>query len=175
MFISLLIRSIIFLVKETDDPSLSDVRKQVCGKVCQELVDHSDVEVVNQIPNYPQDNNDNDTSDNYDQEKLSDVGNFEENSDNSMGCDKESVGSGDQDNLMENTNLDTIYHEGNLINSGGCLQKNHTKKAIYDDYPALPTEGIPINLPFSMKDIICSFEMNNGVDVAEDNILLDLL
>ncbi len=26
-----------------------------------------------------------------------------------------------------------------------------------------------------MKDIICSFEMNDGVDVAEDNILLDLL
>ncbi len=76
---------------------------------------------------------------------------------------------------MEKTNLDTIYHKDNLINSGGCLQKNHTKKSIYDDYPLLPTEVIPINLPFSTKDIICSFEMNNGVDIAEDNIPLDLL
>ncbi len=68
-----------------------------------------------------------------------------------MGSDKESVSSGDQDDLIEKTNLDTIYHKDNLINSGGCLQKNCTKKSIYDDYPALPTEIIPINLPFSTK------------------------
>ncbi len=155
--------------------SISDVRKQVCCNVCQELFDHSDVEVVNQNPDYPQDNNENDAIDSYDKEKLRDVGNFEENLDNSMGSDEESVGSSNEDNLMEKTNFDTIYHKDNLINSVGFLGKNCTKKSIYDDYPALHTEVIPINLPFSMKYIICSFEMNNGVDFAEDNIPLDLL
>ncbi len=41
-------------VKESNDPSISDVRKQVCCNVCQEQVDHSDVEVVDQIPDNPQ-------------------------------------------------------------------------------------------------------------------------
>ncbi len=40
--------------KESDDPSISDVRKQVCHKVCKEVVHHSDVEVVDRIPDYPQ-------------------------------------------------------------------------------------------------------------------------
>ncbi len=92
-----------------------------------------------------------------------------------MCSDKESVGSGNKDDLMEKTNLDTIYHKDNFINSVGCSQKNHTKKSIHDDYPALHTEVIPINSCFSMKDMTCSFEMNNGVDVAKDNIPLDLL
>ncbi len=103
------------------------------------------------------------------------MGNLEGKSDNSMGSDKESVGLGNQDNSMEKTNLDKIYHEGNLINSVGCLQKNHTKKSIYDDYPSLHTVVIPINSHFSTKDIISSFEMYNGVDVAADNIPLDWL
>ncbi len=41
-------------VKESDDLSISDVRKQVHCNVCQEQVDHSDVEVVDQIPDDPQ-------------------------------------------------------------------------------------------------------------------------
>ncbi len=149
-------------------------RKQVCHNVCQELVDHSDVEVVNQIPDKNQDNNDDDTNDDYDQKKLSNVDNLEGKSDNSMGSDKESVGSGNQDNLMEKTNLDTIHHKDNFINSVGCLQKNHTKKSIYDDYPALHNV-IPINSHFSTKVFICSFEMYNGVYVAAYNIPLDRL
>ncbi len=64
------------MVKESNDPYISDVRKQVHCNVCQELVDHSDVEVVDQIPDKNQDNSDDDTSDDYDKEKLSDVGNF---------------------------------------------------------------------------------------------------
>ncbi len=53
-------------MEESNDPSVSDVRKQVCHNVCQELVDHSDGEVVGQIPYYPQDNNEDDTSDDDD-------------------------------------------------------------------------------------------------------------
>ncbi len=60
----------------------------------------------------------------YDQEKLTDVGNFEENTDNAMGSDKESVCSSNQDDLMEKTNLDTIYHKDDFIYSVGCSQKN---------------------------------------------------
>ncbi len=66
-------------MNKSDDLSISDVRKQVCCNLCQELVDCCDVEVVDQIPDKNQDNNDDDTSNDYDQEKLSDVGNFEEN------------------------------------------------------------------------------------------------
>ncbi len=52
-----------FLVNKSDDLSISDVRKQVCHNICQELVDHNDLEVVHQIPDKNQDNNDDDTSD----------------------------------------------------------------------------------------------------------------
>ncbi len=38
---------------------------------------------------------------------------------------------------------------------------------------SIPTK--PINLPFSTKDIICMFEMNDRFEVAEDNIPVDLL
>ncbi len=68
-------------VEESNDPSISDVRKQVRCDVCQELVDHSDVKVVDQITDYPQDNNEDDTSDDDAKEELHDAGNFEEDSD----------------------------------------------------------------------------------------------
>ncbi len=64
-------------VKESNDPSISNVRKQVCHNVCQELVDHSDVEVADQIPDNPEDNNEDESSNNDDQEKLSDAGDFQ--------------------------------------------------------------------------------------------------
>ncbi len=38
---------------------------------------------------------------------------------------------------------------------------------------SIPTK--PINLAFSTKDIICMFEMNDGVEVADNNIPVDLL
>ncbi len=53
--------------------------------------------------------------------------------------------------------------------------KNCTKKSIYEDYPVFPTDVIPINLPFSMKDIISSFELNHGVEVTKDDARLDLI
>ncbi len=67
-------------VKESNDPSISDVRKQVCCNLHQEVVDHSDVEVVDHIPDNPQDNNEDKFSDNDDQEKLSNSGNFQQDS-----------------------------------------------------------------------------------------------
>ncbi len=162
-------------VEESNDLSISDVRKQICFDVCQKLVDHSDVEVVDRIPDHPQDNNEDDTSDDYDQEELSDADNFEEDSYKYMGSDNDSVGSGNQDDLMVMTNTDTICLNDNLLDSGGRFSKNCTKKSNYDNFPSLPTEFIPINWPFSAKDIISRFEMNNGVEVADDNIPVDLL
>ncbi len=67
-------------VKESDDPSISDVRKQVCCDVCQEQVHHSDVEVEDQISDNPEDNNKDETSNDDDQEELSNAGNFQEDS-----------------------------------------------------------------------------------------------
>ncbi len=162
-------------VEEFNDPSISDVRKQVRCDVCQELVDYSDVEVVHQISDYPQDNNGDDTSDDDDQEELCDAGNFKEDSDKYMGSNNDSVSSGDQDDLMVRTNTDTICIDDSLLDSSGCSGKNCRKKPIYDYFPALPTEVVPINLPFSTKDIICRFEMNDGVEVADDNIPVYLL
>ncbi len=92
-----------------------------------------------------------------------------------MDYDDDSIGSGDQDELMLKTNTDTICLNDNNLNSGGRSGKNRTKKSIYDDYLSLPTEVISINLPFSTKEIIFSFEMNNGVEVAEDDVPLDLV
>ncbi len=102
---------------------------------------------MDQIPDYPQDNNEDDTSDDEDREEISDAGNFEEDSDKYMGSDNDSVGSGNQDDLMVRTNTDTICLDDNLLNSGGRSSKNRTKKSIYDNYLALPTKVIPINSP----------------------------
>ncbi len=114
-------------VEESVYLSISDVRKQACCDVCQELVDHGDVEVVDQIPDYPQDNNEDETSDDDDQGELSDAGNFEEDSDKYMGSDNDSASSGDQDDLMVRTNMDTICLDDNLLDSGGRSDKNCTK------------------------------------------------
>ncbi len=48
------------------DPSISDVRKQVCCNVCKEVVNHSDVEVVDRIPDNPQDNDEDKSSEDED-------------------------------------------------------------------------------------------------------------
>ncbi len=84
-----------------------------------------------------------------------------------MGSDNYSVNSCNQDNLMVKINTDTICPDDILLDSGGHSSKNCTKKSIYDTYQALSTEVVPINLTFSMKDIICSFEMNDWVEVAD--------
>ncbi len=114
--------------------------------------------VVDQIPDHPQDNNEDDISDDDDQEELSDAGNVKEDSNKYMGSDNGSVCSGNQDDLMVRTNTDTICLNDNLLNLGGHSGKNHTKKSIYDNYPSLPTEVIPISSPFSTKDIISSLK-----------------
>ncbi len=70
--------------------------------------------------------------------------------------------------------LDSCLND-NIVDSGRRSGKNHTKKSIYEDYPVIPTEVIPINLPFSTKGIISNFELNHGVEVSEDDAPLDLI
>ncbi len=65
-------------VKESDDHSISDVSKQVCCSVCQELVNHSDVEVVDQIPDNPEDKDEDETSDDDDPDKVSNSGDIQQ-------------------------------------------------------------------------------------------------
>ncbi len=83
--------------KESNDPSISNVRKQVCCNVCKEVVHHSDVEVVDSIPDDPWDNYKDKSSDDEDQDELNDAGNLQENSDKYVDSDDDSVDSGDQD------------------------------------------------------------------------------
>ncbi len=83
--------------KESHDPSISDVRKQFHCYICQEILDHSDVEVVDCIPNNPQDNDEDEFTDDDDQEKLSNSGDFQQDSDKVVDHDNDSVGSEDQD------------------------------------------------------------------------------
>ncbi len=131
--------------------------------------------MVDCIPDDPQDNNEDESSDNDDREKLSNSGDSQQDSDKDVDHDSDFVGSEDQDELMLKTNTDTICLNDNILDSGGRSGKNRTKISIYNDYLALPTEVIPINLPFSTKDIISSFQLNDGVEVSEDDIPLDLL
>ncbi len=138
-------------VKECNDLSISDVKKRVHHSVYQELINHSDVEVVDQIPDNPEDNDEDETGDDDEQEKLSDSGDIQQDSDEDVDYDHDSISLGDQDELMLKTNLDTILLNDNIINFGGCSGKNPTKKSIYEDYPTLPTEVIPINSPFQQK------------------------
>ncbi len=66
--------------KESNDLSISNVSKQVCCNICQEVVHHSDIEVVNRIPDNPQDNDKDESSDDEDQDELIDASNLQENS-----------------------------------------------------------------------------------------------
>ncbi len=161
--------------KESNDPSISDVRKQVCCNVCKEVVHHSDVEVVNHIPDNPQDNDEEESSDDEDQGELNDASNFEDNSDKYVDFADDSVDSDDQDDFMLKTATDTICLNDNFEKTGKSSGKYQTKKSIYEDYLVLPTDVIPINLPFSTKDIISSFELNHGVEVTKDDAPLDLI
>ncbi len=76
---------------------------------------------------------------------------------------------------MVKTNKDTICLDKDLLDSGGHSGNNLTKKSIYVTYPALSTEVVSINLPFSTKDIFCSFGMNDGVEVTADDVPVDLI
>ncbi len=157
--------------KESDDQSIPDVRKQVCCNVCKEVVHHSDVEVVNRIPDDSQDNDKDESSDNEDQDELNNAGNLQESSDKCVDSDDDSVDSEDQDDSMLKTTTDTICLNYNIVDSGRRSSKNCTKKSIYEDYPAIPTEVIPINLSFSTKDIISNFELNHGVEFLKMTLL----
>ncbi len=139
--------------KESDDPSISDVRKQVCCKVCKEVVHHSDIEVVDRIPDNPQDNDKDESSDDEDQDELIDAGNLRESSDKRVDSDDDSVDSEDQDDFMLKTTMDTNCLNDNIVDSGRRSGKNHTKKSIYEDYLALPTEVIPITCIFLQKTL----------------------
>ncbi len=125
--------------KESEDPSFSDVRKQVHHNICKEVVYHSDVEVVNFFPDDPQDNDEDESSDDEDQDELNDAGNLQESSDKCVDSDDDSINSEDQDDFMLKTTTDTICLNDNIVDSGRCSGKNRTKKSIYEDYPAIPT------------------------------------
>ncbi len=139
------------------------------------MVHHRDIEVVDHIPDDPQDIDKDESSDNDDQDELIDASNLQENSDKEVDFADDSVDSEGQDVFMLKTTIDTNCLNDNIKNSGRCSGKNHTKKTIYEDYPVLPTEVIPINLLFSTKDIISSFKLNHGVEVTEDDAPLDLI
>ncbi len=139
------------------------------------MINHSDVEVIDRIPDDPQDNDEEESSKDEVQDKLIDAGNLQESSDEYVHSDDDSDDSADQDNFMLKTTTDTICLKDNIVDSGRRSNKNRMKKSIYDEYPALPTEVIPVNLPFCTKDIVSSFELKHGVEVSDDDAPLDLL
>ncbi len=141
------------------------------------MVHHSDIKIANRIPDDPQDNYKDESSDDEDQDELIDACNLEENSDKYVDFADDSVNSEDQDAFMLKTMTDTNCLNDNSENFGRHSCKNRTKKSKYEDYPVLPTEVIPINLPFCTKDIISSFELNHHVevDVSERDPIYDLL
>ncbi len=154
-----------------------DVRKQVSRNIRQEAVYHSDVELVDCIPDDPQDHDEEDSSDDEDQSELNNASNLEDNCDNLVEFADDSLASEDQDAFTLNTATDTICLNDNLEKSGDRSAKNCKKKSKYEDYLVLPTDGIPINLPFSTKDIISSFKLKHGVEIdgSKDEDLSKLL
>lgn len=113
---------------ESNDPSISEVRKQVHRNICKNVINHSDVEVVDHIPNNPQDDDKEESSEDEDQDKLIDAGNLQESSDKYVDLDDDSDDSADQDNFMLKTTTDTICLKDNIVNSGRHSNKNRTKK-----------------------------------------------
>ncbi len=154
-----------------------DVRNQVCRNVREEVVYHSDVELVDRIPDDPQENDKEESSKDEDQAELNDANNLEDNSDKYVDFADDSIASEDQDAFMLKTATDTICVNDNFESSGKRSGKNCTNKSKYEDYPVLPNNVIPINLPFATKDVLSSFELNHGVeiDVSEDEDLYKLL
>ncbi len=78
---------------------------------------------------------------------------MENNCDDLVEFADDSLGSDDQDGFTLNTATDTICLNDNLEKSGERSAKNRKKKSKYEDYPVLPTDVIPINLPFSTRKI----------------------
>ncbi len=154
-----------------------DVRNQVRRNVREEVVYHSDIELVDRIPDNPQENDKEESSDDEDQAELNDANNLEDNSDKYVDIADDSIASEDQDAFMLKRATDTICVNDNFKSSGICSGKNCTNKSKYEDYPVLPNNVIPVNLPFAMKDVVSSFELNHGVeiDVSEDEDLYKLL
>ncbi len=163
--------------QESNDPSILDVRKQVCCNIREEVVYHSDVELVNRIPDNPQDNEEEESSNDEDQAELNHASNLEDNSDKYVDFADDSIASEDQDAFMLKTATDTICVNDNFESSGKRSGKNRTNKSKYEDYPVLPNNVIPVNLPFATKDVLSSFELNHAVeiDVSEDEDLYKLL
>ncbi len=114
--------------------------KQVCCNVCKEVVHHSDVEVVNCIPEDPQDNDEDESSDDEDQDELVEASNLQESSDEYVDFADDSVNSEDQDDFMLKTTIDTNCLNDNIENSGRRSGKNCTKKSNYKDYLAIPID-----------------------------------
>ena len=82
---------------ESNDPSISKVRKQVLRNVRKNVINHSDVEVVDHIPDDPQDNDKEESSEVEDQDKLIDAGNLQESSDKYVDLDDDSDDSADEE------------------------------------------------------------------------------
>lgn len=164
-----------FLFKESDDPSISDIRKQVHRENRQELINHSDVELVDQVPDDPEDDDDDDASLEENQDHPNDAVAFEGVSNQHSGSDNHSVGSDDDDDLMVKNDGNTARLETNLDDSEHISGKNCTKKSPHDSYPSLSVLPVPINLPFTTKDVLSTFEMNDGVEVTEDELPVELI
>ncbi len=63
--------------KDSDDLSITYVRKQVGCNVYEEVVHHSDVDVVDHIPDNPQVNDEDESSEDEDQDELNDAENLQ--------------------------------------------------------------------------------------------------
>ncbi len=122
-----------------------DVRKQVRRNICKEVVYHSDVELVDRIPDNPQDYDKEESSNDEDEAEINDASNLEDNSDKYVDFADDSIDSEDRHAFMLKTATDTICLNDNFEKSGKRSGKNHTKKSIYKDYRVIPTDVIPIN------------------------------
>ncbi len=106
-----------------------DIRKQVSRNNHQEAVYHSDVELVDRIPDDPQDHDEEDSSNDEDQSELNDGSNLEDNCDDLVDFADDSLASEDQDPFVLKTATDTICLNDNIEKSGNRSAKNRKKKS----------------------------------------------
>ncbi len=105
-----------------------DVTKQVCRNVHEEVVYHSDIELVDRIPDNPQKNDEEESNEDEDQAELNHESNLKDNSDKYVDFADDSIASDDQDAFMLKTATDTICLNDIFENSGNPSCKNFHKQ-----------------------------------------------
>ena len=163
-------RHVIFLC--SDDLSITSLTNRINrqNRNAPQAPNYDDVLVLDPIPSEEHDDSVDESVPEEEEEQHSDV-------DNEHGDDADSVESGDSDGFLQPSQgafSEEIIDIDDAVTSE-TKRKTRTKRSNYADYPTIPVDYPPIEMPFLTKDTLASFGMSDGVEVEENEVPSDLV